>query len=182
VAQLFVPIFEHVAEACKGADDDDTDQVSPAQLALMFVDWTDPQKAVCVIFLPARLASCLQRVTRAVQDQDADPMIHFDLAHDIAKDALLCENKLSSKPTLLSCPAKKLMHCGCKEEDKKVLYQLFSKLYLPDDVDEVKVRTLKTLVEQVKSVSHIHHSDLSGCKLTRAYRNDLQARRPRRTH
>jgi condensin complex subunit 3 len=47
--QLFVPIYEQVAAAYKtDTDDDDSDKIAPAQIAMMFVDWTDPQKAVFV--------------------------------------------------------------------------------------------------------------------------------------
>lgn len=47
--QVFPSIFEQLATAYKALDDDQ-ELVSPAQVGGMFVDWTDPQKAVSVLF------------------------------------------------------------------------------------------------------------------------------------
>lgn len=38
-----MPLFEQLARATRELDDDQ-EMVSPAQIAGMFVDWTDPQK------------------------------------------------------------------------------------------------------------------------------------------
>ncbi|KAF8548052.1 hypothetical protein OG21DRAFT_1489701 [Imleria badia] len=64
--QISVPIFEQLAEATRGLDDDQ-EMVSPAQIIGMFVDWTDPQKAI------------------EVQGQTIDDGVHLDLAEDILK-------------------------------------------------------------------------------------------------
>ncbi|KAF8547377.1 hypothetical protein OG21DRAFT_1479489 [Imleria badia] len=64
--QVSVPIFEQLAEATRGLDDDQ-EIVSPAQITGMFVDWTDPQKAI------------------EVQGQTIDDGAHLDLAEDILK-------------------------------------------------------------------------------------------------
>ncbi|KAF8550579.1 hypothetical protein OG21DRAFT_1487659 [Imleria badia] len=58
---ILVPIFEQLAEATRGLDDDQ-EMVSPAQIIGMFVDWTDPQKAI------------------EVQGQTIDDGMHLDLA------------------------------------------------------------------------------------------------------
>jgi hypothetical protein len=41
---------------------------------------------------------------------------------------------------------------ACPEDDKKSLCQLLGKLYLPDNVDEDKIKTLKLLVYNLQSV------------------------------
>jgi condensin complex subunit 3 len=43
--RLFIPLFEKLAQATRDVDEDQ-EMVSPAQIAGMFVDWTDPQKAM----------------------------------------------------------------------------------------------------------------------------------------
>jgi hypothetical protein len=42
------------------------------------------------------------------------------------------------------------------EDDKKVLCQLLAKLYLPEKVDDDKLRTLKLLMHNLRSVSEMH--------------------------
>jgi hypothetical protein len=44
-SKLFVPTFELLADAFKEMGED-TPSVTSAQVAMMFVDWTDPQKAM----------------------------------------------------------------------------------------------------------------------------------------
>ncbi|KAJ7178845.1 nuclear condensing complex subunit [Mycena crocata] len=55
-----------------------------------------------------------------------DPLIQFDLADDIIR-ALLKDNDM-------------------QKDDKKILVQMLGKLYIPDEVDVDKVRTLKLLM------------------------------------
>jgi condensin complex subunit 3 len=43
--QISIPMFEQLAAATKQLDDEQ-EMVSPAQIIGMFVDWTDPQKAM----------------------------------------------------------------------------------------------------------------------------------------
>ena len=62
-----------------------------------------------------------------------DFSIHFELAFDIAK-ALLGKE--------------------FDRDERKTLCQLFSKLHLPEEVDENKVRTLKLLIDTIRSVRH----------------------------
>ena len=42
------------------------------------------------------------------------------------------------------------------EEDKKVLCQLLNKLYIPDVVDDHKIRSLKLLMDNLRAVSSPH--------------------------
>jgi condensin complex subunit 3 len=39
------------------------------------------------------------------------------------------------------------------EDEKKILCQLFGKLYIPETIDDDKVRTLKLLMYNLQSVS-----------------------------
>ncbi|KAG1847661.1 nuclear condensing complex subunit [Suillus subalutaceus] len=109
--RLFVGLFEKLAPETRNVDETQ-EMVSPAQIAAMFVDWTDPQKAI------------------EVQDQPTDETIHIDLASDIAR--ALFDDKMI-------------------KEDKKVLYQVLGRLYLPDKVDDDKIRTLKLLLHNLNS-------------------------------
>ncbi|KZT24842.1 hypothetical protein NEOLEDRAFT_1134516 [Neolentinus lepideus HHB14362 ss-1] len=109
--QIFVPIFEELLQLYKDLDDD-REMISPANIVAMFVDWTDPQKAV------------------AARGQVADVLIHLDLATEIIR-------ALFSK--------------DMQKEDKKVLCQVLSKLYIPDAVDDDKIRSLKVLMYNLTS-------------------------------
>jgi condensin complex subunit 3 len=42
---------------------------------------------------------------------------------------------------------------NCAEEDKKVLCQLLGKLFIPETLDDDKLRTLKLLMDNLRSVS-----------------------------
>lgn len=42
------------------------------------------------------------------------------------------------------------------EEDRKSLIQMLGKLYLPDEIDEDKIRILKLLVQNLQSVRAIY--------------------------
>jgi hypothetical protein len=42
------------------------------------------------------------------------------------------------------------------EEDKKVLCQMLGKLYIPDEVDDDKIRTLKLLMHTLTLVNTFH--------------------------
>lgn len=47
--QLFIPVYKQLCQVYKDLDDE-RDMVSPLQVGSMFVDWTDPQKAVYVLY------------------------------------------------------------------------------------------------------------------------------------
>ncbi|OAX38286.1 hypothetical protein K503DRAFT_718426 [Rhizopogon vinicolor AM-OR11-026] len=111
IQRLFIPLFDRLAKATREVEEDQ-EMVSPAQMAAMFVDWTDPQKAI------------------EVQNQPTDETIHIDLASDIAR-ALFNDDMI--------------------KEDKKVLCQVLGRLYLPEQVDDDKIRTLKLLLHNLHS-------------------------------
>ncbi|EPS93226.1 hypothetical protein FOMPIDRAFT_1056181 [Fomitopsis schrenkii] len=115
--QIFVPLFEQLAGALREwSEDADHDPITSSQLGLMFVDWTDPLKAVAL--------------TKASVDAPADDSIHINLAADIVKA---------------------LYNRELEKDDKKALCQLLGKLHLPETVDEDKARTLKTLMQNLRS-------------------------------
>ncbi|KAF9234461.1 nuclear condensing complex subunit [Melanogaster broomeanus] len=62
--QISIPMFEQLSAATRELDDDQ-EMVTPAQIIGMFVDWTDPQKAI------------------EVEGQTIDDSVHIDLADDI---------------------------------------------------------------------------------------------------
>ncbi|KIK98064.1 hypothetical protein PAXRUDRAFT_824294 [Paxillus rubicundulus Ve08.2h10] len=107
--QISVPMFEQLAAATKQLDDEQ-EMVSPAQIIGMFVDWTDPQKAI------------------DIQGQTIDESVHVDLAGDIIKA---------------------LFKDDMEKEDKKVLCQVLTRLHLPENVDDDKIRTLKLLIYNI---------------------------------
>ncbi|OSD02561.1 hypothetical protein PYCCODRAFT_320509 [Trametes coccinea BRFM310] len=114
-SQIFIPLFERLTKAYHDWDGEE-DMVTPAQVALMFVDWTDPMRA-------STAAKGLRK------DSEKDP-IHLELATDIVKA---------------------LFSVDYDKEDKKALCQMLGKLYLPDEVDDDKVRVLKLLVTNLRS-------------------------------
>ncbi|KAI9449685.1 nuclear condensing complex subunit [Lactarius psammicola] len=112
--EIFLPVFDQLSKGRRELDEGQ-EMVSSAQVCAMFVDWTDPQKAVCIEAL----------------GQTADQMIHMDMAAAILRT-------LFSKDIL--------------RDDKKVLCQALGKLYLPPETgDDDKVRTLKLLVENLRT-------------------------------
>ncbi|KAH8989792.1 nuclear condensing complex subunit [Lactarius hatsudake] len=87
--EIFLPVFDQLSKGRRGLDEGQ-EMVSSARVCAMFVDWTNPQKAVCI--------------------------------KDIPRD------------------------------DKKVLCQSLAKLYLPPETaDDDKVRTLKLLVDNLRT-------------------------------
>ncbi|KAH9848970.1 nuclear condensing complex subunit [Lenzites betulinus] len=113
--KIFVPLYESLTKAYHEWDGDE-DMVTPTQVTLMFVEWTDPLRA-------AAAAKGLRK------DSEKDP-IHLDLATDIVKA---------------------LFSVDYDKEDKKALCQMLGKLFLPDEVDDDKVRVLKLLVTNLRS-------------------------------
>ncbi|KAI0360255.1 ARM repeat-containing protein [Trametes cingulata] len=113
--KIFIPLYERLTKAYHEWDGED-EMVTPAQVALMFVDWTDPTRA-------AAAAKGLRK------DSEKDP-IHLDLATDIVRA---------------------LFSVDYDKEDKKALCQMLGKLYLPDEVDDDKVRILKLLLSNLRT-------------------------------
>ncbi|KAF7968330.1 hypothetical protein HWV62_30947 [Athelia sp. TMB] len=81
VQKVFMTMFEQLSTAYRDLDDTQ-DMVTPAQVGAIFVDWTDPQKAI------------------DVHGQEPDETIHVDLASDIVK-ALYKEDLLKEDKKVL---------------------------------------------------------------------------------
>ncbi|EIN08176.1 hypothetical protein PUNSTDRAFT_143847 [Punctularia strigosozonata HHB-11173 SS5] len=107
---LFIPVFLDLVEWQREAEGEQS-TVGPAQMVVMLIDWTDPQKAI------------------EIQGQVVDELVHVDLAGEILK-------ALFSK--------------DLEKENRKVLCQVLGKLYLPEMVDDDKIRTLKLLVHNLR--------------------------------
>jgi len=92
---MFMPMFQQLSMAFKELEDDQ-DMVTPAQVGAIFVDWTDPQKAMYVIWYPNSSRCSSSNLDRDIHGQPADDMIHVDLASDIVK-ALYNQEMSSAK-------------------------------------------------------------------------------------
>ncbi|KAI0073109.1 ARM repeat-containing protein [Panus rudis PR-1116 ss-1] len=113
--KLFIPVFQQLCEVYKEWDGEE-DMITPAQAGLVFVDWTDPQKAAAV--------------AKDVPGRTIDETLHMDMAHDIIK-ALFSDDMI--------------------KDDKKALALLLGKLYIPESMDDDKVRTLKLLMQNLRA-------------------------------
>lgn len=80
-----------------------------------------------------------------------DDQIHIDLASDIIK-ALFNDDLESAFVYVMCRNLVRVMLIASVEEDKKTLCQLLGKLYLPDQVDDDKLRSLKLLIHNLSSV------------------------------
>ncbi|KIJ59925.1 hypothetical protein HYDPIDRAFT_99639 [Hydnomerulius pinastri MD-312] len=97
--QISVPLFEQLANATRELDDDQ-EMVTPAQIIGMFVDWTDPQKAM----------------HSEVQGQTIDDSIHVNLAEDIIK--VLFKDDMENKKVL--CQVLGRLHLPENVDDDKI--------------------------------------------------------------
>ena len=75
-------------------------------------------------------------------------MIHFDLANEMLK--ALYSDDMESK--LIAFRLRRIITDGYAEDDRKVFCQLLGKLYLPEKVDEDKLKTVKLLMYNLHSV------------------------------
>ncbi|TDL22781.1 ARM repeat-containing protein [Rickenella mellea] len=101
------------------------------QLAKMHSELDEDEEMV----KPSQIAMLLAdwtdpQKTIKVNNQEVDQTIHVDLAIDILKA---------------------LFNKDMTKDDKKVMCQLLGKLYIPDDVDIDKIRSLKLLVNNIQS-------------------------------
>jgi condensin complex subunit 3 len=83
---------------------------------------------------------------------DADECIQIDMAEDIIR--ILFGKDLTVEIESASMqPFSSYILILDAEEDKKVLCQLLNKLYIPDVVDDHKIRSLKLLMDNLRAVS-----------------------------
>lgn len=85
------------------------------------------------------------------KNPEKDP-IHIDLATDIAR-ALFNADYNSAFSSRLTFDAQIAHKMPFPEDDKKVLCQMLGKLCLPDEVDDDKIRILKLLITNLRSVN-----------------------------
>ncbi|CAL1698734.1 unnamed protein product [Somion occarium] len=114
--KIFITVFKQLCEIHQQSEDEDIDLISPAQVGLLFADWTDPQKATVV--------------AKGVPGREVDESIHIDLATDIVKE---------------------LFDDDMRKDDRKALCLLLGKLYIPDTIDDDKIRTLKLLMHNIRA-------------------------------
>ncbi|KAJ7678541.1 nuclear condensing complex subunit [Mycena rosella] len=120
--EIFVYIFQKLSKLSKELDDD-LDAPDLAQIADMWIHWTDPSEV-------------LDPNGRPGEDGIAgDPLIQFEMANDIIRALLKDE---------------------MPKEDRKVLVQTLGKLYIPDEVDVDKIRTLKLLMHTLNLRRPLH--------------------------
>ena len=83
-----------------------------------------------------------------IQGQTIDDGVHLDLAEDILK--ALFKDEMQS--TFRHASRELCADDADIEEDRKVLCQVLERLYLPETVDDDKIKTLKLLVHNVFTV------------------------------
>ena len=128
--------------------DEDEEMVNPLQAGMLLVDWTDPQKSLWVVYFVVQASWLVISLLREVHGRQTDHYVHFDLAIELVR-ALARKDLDRTWAFAYSCVAFADDIAG---EDKKVLCQLIGRLYLPDEVDDDKIRTLKLLVSNIRSV------------------------------
>ncbi|KAI0366103.1 hypothetical protein BV20DRAFT_692146 [Pilatotrama ljubarskyi] len=101
--KIFIPLYERLTKAYHEWDGEE-DMVTPAQVALMFVDWTDPT--------PLAEAKGLRK------DAEKDP-IHLDLATDIVKALFSVDYDKEDKKAL--CQMLGTLYLPDEVDDDKVL-------------------------------------------------------------
>ncbi|KAF9484715.1 hypothetical protein BDN70DRAFT_872249 [Pholiota conissans] len=123
--KIFLLIFLDICEDRKASieSEDDIEVIGSSQLASMFIEWTDP------LHLAQALAT-----RQLIDGQVADECIQLDMAKDII--TLLFEKDLKVE---------------IEKEDKRVLCQLLNKMYIPDTVDEYRIRSLKLLMINLRT-------------------------------
>lgn len=82
--------------------------------------------------------------------------IQLKLAMEILKEILKPKFDFDSEFSLLLSLFQRGSVDHRSEDDKKTLCQMFSKLYIPDVVDDVLIRRLKLYIDTVKSVRDPH--------------------------
>ncbi|KAG5635107.1 hypothetical protein H0H81_012436 [Sphagnurus paluster] len=100
---------------------EDGEMLNAAQVTMLFLDWTDPTK----------LRNALDSRGKVDPKHQGNMSIQVDMAIDIMKDLLKDEE--------------------LEKEDKKVFCQLLGKLYMPDPVEDDKIKQLKVLLHGLRS-------------------------------
>ncbi|KAG8963687.1 hypothetical protein FRC00_005396 [Tulasnella sp. 408] len=116
---IFLETYWHLKEYRESLDEDQ-EMIPPSQITLLFVDWTDPQKAV------------------EMKDQAPDTAVQAELASDIIKALLIGKYPVQLEPDIRA-------DLSISKDDKKILCQMLGRLYIPADLDNDKAHQLKIL-------------------------------------
>jgi hypothetical protein len=127
-----------------------------SQMALLLVDWTDPSKAVWVmiVFDGEKLQADLKESTFISEREGAtsDEKIHFYLAQDLLQLVAQRGNRkltIDVSRTIRHVYWPQLQNLG---ELRKTVVALLSKLYLPDQLDELQVKGMVLLIRNIVEV------------------------------
>ncbi|TCD67325.1 hypothetical protein EIP91_000246 [Steccherinum ochraceum] len=101
--QIFADVYVQLCQVHKDSDDDE-EIITLLQAGLMFVDWTDPQKASVIV--------------KQVPGQEIDESIHIDLANDIIKTLFSDELTKDEKKSLCQLLGK--LHIPETIDDDKI--------------------------------------------------------------
>ncbi|EIM89256.1 ARM repeat-containing protein [Stereum hirsutum FP-91666 SS1] len=155
--KVFPAVFERL---CKESNEleEDQEMVTPAQIAGMFVDWTDPRK-----------------VSELVPGSMSDPEIHFDMAHDIM--TMLAGKALNKSDKKVLCQHLSKLHIPDVIDDDKVrklkllMHTLESRRPLSDTpskkaVEKFDASISKKFSEQLRDFSEEEYRKLESLKET----------------
>ncbi|EPQ26200.1 uncharacterized protein PFL1_06912 [Pseudozyma flocculosa PF-1] len=110
--RVFVFVFQVLSELYQEKDDDQ-EMVTPAQVGLQLLEWSDPQKVL------------------SADGRPRDDAVHVDIGADLVRAMYRIEDR----------------------DERKTMCQLLAKLYLPDELDEWKVRELLILNAMLKQLN-----------------------------
>ncbi|KAG8932901.1 hypothetical protein FRC01_011776 [Tulasnella sp. 417] len=116
---IFLETYWHLKEYRESLDEDQ-EIIPPSQITLLFVDWTDPEKAV------------------EMKDQATDTTVQAELASDVIKALLIGKYPVQLEPNTRA-------DLSISKEDKKILCQMLGRLHIPADLDHDKALQLKIL-------------------------------------
>jgi len=115
--------------------EDEDDMISPTQIALQLIDWTDPRRLVDL----SRNTLDLEHL----EDNDSslrNRNIHIDLATSIMTQ-MKKGSSMSPSPDLFRAEL-----IGCIEEERKVLCSMLGKLYITAEADADKLKELYEMI------------------------------------
>ncbi|SPO20133.1 related to Condensin complex subunit 3 [Ustilago trichophora] len=112
--RVFVSVLQVLTEVYEEKDEDQ-EMVTPAQVGLQLLDWTDPDK---VMMRPGTVR---------------DETVHVDVAIELIKAMYTLDHK----------------------DQRKVMCQLLGKVFLPEEIDDVKVQEVLILLTGLKELNPI---------------------------
>jgi condensin complex subunit 3 len=125
-----VPVIHALLRVAEDLDEDE-EMVSPSQIAMQLVDWTDPRRLVDL----NKSSNDLEALDQDTSMRNAN--IHVDLATTI-----MAQIQKGSSMSLHFF----ILTCG--EEERKVMCSMLGKLYIPAEADADRLRELYDLVAE----------------------------------